>query len=148
MDEKASQSTWSQALQQNTSECKGREAVLKKMALWSDPVRTQCPLSCRELIMPQSGFQSRGGQIIRVHNATRPRCEIGVRNAPRPRGRCPQRNASAKKFSESAVFRAIFRVFRVFFRVFHVFFRVFRVFSAFSAFFSRFPACQKNIVKI
>ena len=56
----------------------------------------------------------RGGQIIRVRNATRLRFEIGVRNAPRPCGLRPQRTASAKKFSESAIFREFFRVFRVY----------------------------------
>ena len=76
---------------------------------------------------------TRGGQIICVCNATRPRFEIGVRNMPHPRGPRPQRNASAKKISESAIFREIFCVFRVLFRV--------------SAFFPRLSACAKTSLK-
>ena len=67
------------------------------------------------------GVPTRGKQIIRVRNSTRPRFKISVHNAPRLRGLRPQRNASAKKISESAIFREIFRVFREFFRVFRVF---------------------------
>ena len=91
-------------------------------------------------IKPAGIILSRDGQIIRVCNATRPRFEIGIYNAPRPRGLCPQRNASAKKVSESAIFREIFRVFRMFFLIFRVFF-------AFSAFFPRLSAAQKTSLK-
>ena len=82
-------------------------------------------------------------QIIRVRNATRLRCEIGVRNAPRPRGRRPQRNASAKKFQNPHV---IFRVIRVFFRIIRVFFR-YPCFPRYPRF-VRVIRVPKNFVKI
>ena len=77
---------------------------------------------------------TRGGQIVRVRAAPRPRCEISVRAALRPRGARPRRAASAKKFFDSAIIRVIFRVI-------HAIFCVIRVMSALSAFRPRSSAC-------
>ena len=94
--------------------------------------------------MVRNVVDGRGGQIVRIRAAPRPRFEISVCAVLRLRGGRPRRTASAKKFCDSAIFRVIFRVIRMIFCVIRAFFHVIRIFSALSAFCPRLSACRKT----
>ena len=96
----------------------------------------------QELVQRDAG--TRGGQIVRVRAAPRPRCEISVRAALDPHGGRPRRAMSAKKIFDSAIIHVIIRIIRVIFRVIRAIFRVIRVFSALSAFRPHSSACRKT----